>query len=311
MSLVPFRELMQAAARRKYAVGYFESWNLESLLAVGDAARAMRSPVLLGVSGIYVPHPERRTREHLEDYFALAHSIAARLDVPACLVFNESPHLDWVYEAIDLGFGLVMYSEESKQYAVNSDRSPVSASRSWANLQSLVQHAHAQGIAVEAELESLPGVGGELQENPDALRLTDDVQARGFVAQTSIDALAVNVGQVHLHGRKQVRLDLGQLSAVRRAVDVPLVLHGATSVAQHDLRAAIEIGVQKINVGSALKRVYFEALKQACNETGASYNPYAVMGSGLDADVLTTARLALQQDVEDWMRLFGSEGKAK
>lgn len=300
MSVLPFHELMQDAARGQYAVGYFESWNLESLLAVADAAEATRSPVLLGFSGIYLPHPRRRTREALGDYFALAQNVAARISVPACLVFNESPHLDWVNEAIERGFGLVMYSDESL--------APPSL---ISTLQSVVvrAHNHPAPVAVEAELDALPGVGGELTETPKERYLTDATRAENFVAETNIDALAVNIGQAHVHGRERVRLDLERLRKLREAVSVPLVLHGATSVDRADLRAAIEIGVQKINVGSALKRVYFESLRKACNKIGANYNPYQVMGSGLDGDVLTTARIALQKEVEGWMRLFGSVGR--
>ena len=88
MALVPFAELMQDAARGSYAVGYFESWNLESLLAAADAAEATRSPVLLCFSGIYLPHPQRKTRETLSVYHALAHAVAQKISVPACLVFN-------------------------------------------------------------------------------------------------------------------------------------------------------------------------------------------------------------------------------
>lgn len=300
MAVVPFWELMQEAARGQYAVGYFESWNLESLLAVADAAEATRSPVLLGFSGIYLPHPRRRTRETLSDYYAFAQNVAARLSVPACLVFNESPQLDWVHQAIELGFGLVMYSDESP-----APQSLIST------LRLIVSRAHKKSVpvAVEAELDALPGVGGELVETPKELYLTDPEMAREFVERTNIDALAVNIGQAHVHGRERVRLDLGRLRELREAVRVPLVLHGATSVDREDLRAAIEIGVQKVNIGSALKRVYFESLREACNEIGASYNPYQVMGSGLEKDVLTTARLALKTHVEEWMRLLGSVGR--
>lgn len=300
MAVVSFWELMRAAARGQYAVGYFESWNLESLLAVADAAEATHSPVLLGFSGIYLPHPRRRTRETLGDYYAFAQNVAARLSVPACLVFNESPQLDWVHQAIELGFALVMYSDESP-----APQALIST------LRLIVSRAHKKSVpvAVEAELDALPGVGGELVETPKELYLTDPERAREFLERTNIDALAVNIGQAHVHGRERVRLDLGRLRELREAVHVPLVLHGATSVDREDLRAAIEIGVQKVNIGSALKRVYFESLREACNEIGASYNPYQVMGSGLEGDVLTTARLALKTDVEEWMRLLGSVGR--
>src|SRR5436309_7731408 len=111
MPLVPFRELMQDAERGNYAVGYFECWNLESLLAVADAAEAARSPVILGFSGIYLPHPERAATDPLGPYAAMAAAIAGGLSVPACLLFNESPHRDWVLQAVEAGFDLVMYSD--------------------------------------------------------------------------------------------------------------------------------------------------------------------------------------------------------
>ena len=82
MPLVPFRELMQDAERGNYAVGYFEGWNLESLLAVADAAEATRSPVILGFSGIYLPHPERRVADPLAVYAAMGTEVGRYLTVP-------------------------------------------------------------------------------------------------------------------------------------------------------------------------------------------------------------------------------------
>jgi len=124
-----------------------------------------------------------------------------------------------------------------------------------------------------------------------------------------VDAFAVNVGQAHLHERRRVRLNFTHLSELKQAIEVPMVLHGASSVDRHDLMDAIRLGIRKINVGSALKRTYFEALRQAAVQAGENYNPYDVIGSGLAGDVLTSARLALQKTVEDLMRTFGNERK--
>lgn len=289
---------MDAAARGQYAVGYFESWNLESLLAVADAAEAARSPVLLGFSGIFLPDPARQTREHLADYAALALAVGKRLTVPTCLLFNESPNLNWVLEAIKLGFGLVMFTDDQLSFEAQV-----------ANVQQVARHAHQVRCAVEGELTALAGVGGELTNVPEDLHLTDVEHARRFVETTGVDALAVNVGQAHLHGRREVYLNLERLTELRDAVSVPLVLHGATSVAPDDLRAAIHLGVRKVNVGSSLKRVYFETLRETSARVGEPYNPYDVMGSGTGSDVLTVARLALQGTVERWIKLLGSAGK--
>ncbi len=300
MPLVAFGELMTEAARGHYAVGYFESWNLESLMAVADAAEAVHSPVLLGFSGIYLPHPERVVREPLSAYAAMGLESCRSLSVPSALVFNESPHLEPVLEAIDLGFGLVMFSDENLDLTSQTSR-----------VAQVVKAAHRQRVAVEGEVAALPGIGGGLAEAvEEEMHLTDLDSARDFLDQTGVDALAVNVGQVHLHGRREVGLDLAHLEALNRALPVPLVLHGATSVRRQDLVEAIQLGVCKINVGSLLKQVYLQALRRACAAVEEpSSNPYEVVGSGLAADVLIPGRLAVQHAVEELMVLFGSAGK--
>ena len=299
MSLVAFKDLMAEAETGGYAVGYFESWNLESLEAVADAAESMRSPVLLGFSGIYLPHPSRRTKENLSIYAALGIEVCKKLTVPSCLIFNESPYFDWVTEAIDLGFGLVMYTNGCLRLQQQTDQ-----------VRRVVDRAHLSGVAVEGELISLAGLGGELSAPPEETRLDDPKLARIFVEQTGVDALAVSVGQAHLHARSEVRLNLSRLAELRRMVPVPLVLHGATSISQSDLKEAIQLGVRKINVGSVLKRSYFEAVRRECSKIGEEYNPYEVVGSGLEKDVLTTGRLALQETVQELISLFGSADKA-
>jgi ketose-bisphosphate aldolase len=298
MALVPFNELMTAAERGQYAIGYFESWNLESLLAVADAAEAVRSPVILGFSGIYLSHPERSVEDPLSLYAAMGLDICRQLAVPACLLFNESPHFEVVLEAIELGFSLVMFTDENLSFEDQVTQ-----------VRQVVAKAHGAASTVEGEVTALAGVAGELAALPDDLRLTDPELAYSFVEQTGVDALAVNVGQAHLHGRQAIHLNLERLVALKKAVSVPLVLHGATSVHRADLVEAVRLGVRKINVGSILKRTYFEAMRQACVAAGEAYNPYEVIGSGLPNDVLTVGRLAMQQVVEELMRLFGSAGK--
>ncbi|HWB14351.1 MAG TPA: class II fructose-bisphosphate aldolase [Gemmataceae bacterium] len=290
---------MTAARRGRYAVGYFESWNLESLLAVADAAEQLRSPVILGFSGIYLPHPDRRVHDRLKPYAAMGLEVCKSLSVPASLLFNESPHQDWVYSAVDCGFNVVMLSDEELNWAER-----------LAAIRDLTLYAHERGVAVEAEMQALVGVGGELAGNqtPHDLQLTDPAAALEFVRQTGVDALAVNVGQVHLHGRRLVHLDLDRLRDLDK-ISVPLALHGASSVARGDLQAAIELGVCKINVGSRLKQVYLQALQAACRAVSSTSNPYEVIGSGLEADVLVAGRVGMQREVEEYMKLFGSAGK--
>ena len=206
--------------------------------------------------------------------------------------------MDEVLEAIDLGFGLVMFADEGLPPHQRVER-----------VREVVDRARLKAAAVEAEIAPPPGFG---EDSPVALeqpRLTDPGEAGDFVERTGVDALAVNIGQAHLAGRSRVGLDLDHLARLRKALDVPLVLHAASSVAPTDLGEAARLGIRKINVGSNLKRAYFEALRQACRQVGGDFNPYEVVGSGGPGDVLTAARLALQETVEDLMRLFGSAGR--
>src|SRR5438128_1195123 len=101
MSIATFQDMLADAARRRYAVGYFECWNLESMLAVAAAAEEMRSPVILGYSGIYLPHPRRQVHDPLPTLAAMGLETCRRLDVPACLLFNESPAFNWVLNAVE------------------------------------------------------------------------------------------------------------------------------------------------------------------------------------------------------------------
>ncbi len=298
MPLVSFQDLMREAESGNYAVGYFESWNLESLLAVADAATRMRSPVILGFSGIHLPDIERGDDDRLRMYAALGSELCRQLPVAACLLFNESPHYEWVMKAIEVGFGLVMFTDENLAAADLRDK-----------VRQVVEKAHTTGVAVEGEMMSLAGVNGQLAVLPEDLRLTDPSLAQSFIEDTGIDALAVNIGQAHVHGRRELPLNLSRLTEIRQTVSVPLVLHGATSIDRGYLQQAIQLGIRKINVGSILKRTFFDTVRNRSSKVGMDYNPYDVVGSGLDTDVLAAGRDAVRKAVENLMGLFGSAGK--
>src|SRR5208337_3265132 len=184
MPRVSFARMMDDAERRGYAAGYFESWNMESLLAVADAAESARAPVILGFSGIALPRKDRVVPEHLADYAALGLAVCDRISVPACLLFNESPSYEWVVEAVQRGFGLVMFSDGEMGGDELADAT-----------RKVCRVAHAASVAVEGEPHSLPGVAGDLLSAPGERQMTDAEGARRFVRDTGIDAIAVNVGQ--------------------------------------------------------------------------------------------------------------------
>jgi fructose/tagatose bisphosphate aldolase len=169
----------------------------------------------------------------------------------------------------------------------------------------VVETAHALGAAVEAEL-------GHLADASDAsvqARGTDPTEAAQFVATSGVDALAVSVGNVHILSTGVASIDLDLLERLHRAVPVPLVIHGGTGFPATDVKRAISRGVAKFNVGTRLKQVYMEGLRQAMYELPHDVNIHMVIGSRKESDIFVQGKQRVKQEITALMKLYGSAGR--
>ncbi len=296
MPLEPIPRLLSAANRGQYALGYFESWNLESLQGVIDAAEQTRSPVILGFNGEFLSGPARRTEERLAVYAALGRAAAASATVPCGLIFNECPDDARVAEAAAAGFNLIMPADPSASYEDYSRR-----------VRHLTEHAHAHGAALEAEIGVLPCGAGNA-DHPTASSATDPEIAARFVSETGIDLLAVSVGNSHIRLSGSAPLDLDLLARIHAGVSTPLVLHGGTGIDADSIRRALRLGVRKVNYGTYLKQRYLDAVRHALKTSQP--NPHALLGIGGGDDVLVAGRLAVRDAVLERIDLLGCGGKA-
>jgi ketose-bisphosphate aldolase len=295
MPLAAALDLVTAAQRGGYAVGYFESWNLESLQGVLDAAEQTRSPIIIGFNGEFLSHPARRTVEQISWYGALARAAAASASVPCGLLFNECARESAIREAIAAGFSMVMLDDPAA--------APVDRQR---RVTELVRYAHDRGVAVEAEVGELPcGAEGTVAAHEG---LTDPAAAAAFVAATGIDILAVSVGNVHILLNGERQLDLEHLAAIHRQVRVPLDLHGGTGIPAAALRQAIALGVAKVCYGTYVKQRYLETLRKALATEVA--NPHRRLGLGGAEDLLVAGRQAVRDAVLERIETLGCCGKA-
>ncbi len=247
MPLKPVFDLVHDAREKKYALGYFESWNFESLQGVIDAAEETRSPIIIGFNGDFMSHGGRRLPERLRCYAELGKAAASGATVPCGFIFNECPMDEWVREATLAGFNLVMPADHRATYEEYVQR-----------VTALTDFAHQRGVAVEAEIGRLPS--GESGEVEDAGGMTDPELAGRFARATGVDLLAVSVGNVHVMLRGERELDLERLAQIHEQVPIPLVLHGGTGISGLALREAIQRGVVKVNYGTYLKQRYLQAL---------------------------------------------------
>jgi ketose-bisphosphate aldolase len=294
MPLTPISELVRHACEHRYALGYFESWNFESLQGVLDAAEATRSPVIIGFNGEFLSHPDRQLSERLHCYAALGKEAAACASVPCGLIFNECSDVEWVRDAVLAGFNLVMPADPGASFQDYSRR-----------VAELTAFAHRYGVAVEAEVGHLPdGTAGTRNGG----QLTDPELAARFIQETGIDLLAVSVGNVHIMTKGEQDLDLERLSQICLRVAKPLVLHGGTGISATSLRAAIALGVTKVNYGTYLKQRYLSAVRLSLAPN--VNNPHELLGIGGQLDVMIAGRIAVRDAVLERIGLLGCCGKA-
>jgi ketose-bisphosphate aldolase len=294
MPLEPIGEMMAKARRGDYAVGYFESWSIESLYGVIDAAEATRSPVIIGFNGEFMSHAGRVAMERLPLYGALGKAAAEAASVPCGFIFNECAQDDWTKRAVTAGFNLVMPADPKA--------SPEDYEKRVSEIASL---AHRNGVAVEAEIGELPS---DAPGDGHAGSATEPEAARAFVAATGIDLLAVSIGNVHIAMGGQYDLDVKALAAIHAVVDTPLVLHGGTGITAKSLQQAIRLGVTKVNYGTYIKQRYLAALRQAL--AAGEENPHALLGMGGEEDLMVAGRKAVREAVLERLPLLGCAGKA-
>jgi ketose-bisphosphate aldolase len=312
MPLEAIQDLVQHAVRNGYGIGYFESWNLESLQGTIDAAEETRSPILIGFNGGFLSALERETSENIAWYAALGRAAAESAKVPCDLVFNECPIDELVCDAIERGFNLVMLADSAASYDDYVRR-----------VERITEYAHAHSAAVEAELDQLPYGGGThaplharcssaIGQTNSALEIsppkTEPWRLAEFVVATNVDLLAVSVGNVHVSLAGTYDLDLERLADVHASVPVPLVLHGGTGISPQSLRDAVNMGVAKVNFGTCLKQRYLKALRQALTVENA--NPHVLLGMGSRDDLMVAGRKAVRDAVLERIYSLGCCGRA-
>jgi ketose-bisphosphate aldolase len=296
MPLKPVFDLVHDAREKKYALGYFESWNFESLQGVLDAAEQTRSPIIIGFNGDFMSDGSRRLPERLRCYAELGKAAASGARVPCGLIFNECPRDEWVRDAMLAGFNLVMPADHEASYEDYVRR-----------VTALTEDAHQRGVAVEAEIGQLPsGASGEVKEDG---QMTDPEMAERFVRATGVDLLAVSVGNIHVMLRGEGELDLERLARIHEHVSIPLVLHGGSGIPGIALREAIRRGVVKVNYGTYLKQRYLKAVCFTLEK--GNINPHELLGMGGDWDIMVAGRIAVRDAVLERIELLGCCGRAK
>lgn len=297
MPIIPMREMMDRALSEHYAVGYFEAWDQYSFEAVLTAAEEAKSPVILGFGGSMM-NQDWFDGPGLRGLSAMGRAVAEDSKVPVSYLLNEVETYQNIIMGLAWGFNAVMLDTSALPFEENI-----------AQTKRVSEAAHAIGVDVEGECDRLPDASGAMGGTEHS-SLTDPESAVRYVEETGVDSLSVSIGNVHILTEGKASIDFDLLTKLRDVVKVPLVVHGGTGYPDEAVRRAIELGVAKFNIGTIMKKIYLETIREGVSAMPEKVDIQAVVGSRKQGDVLERAKDRIKDEIMRRMALYGSVGKA-
>lgn len=279
MALYTMKEILKDAQARKYGVGFFDVVNMEMARAYIHAAEECNSPIIIGPAEALLHYAS------LDWIMPMMLEQARNAKVPVAVHLDHGYTFETVMKALHAGCGSVMF--DGTRLPNHDDNIRVSAE--------IVKIAHAMGVGVECELGSVGGLSDETG-NVDIMIYTEPKDCQDFLAKTDADFLAVSIGTQHGVYKAEPKLDIPRLKEIRKAVDVPLVLHGGSGLSDDDFRNTIAGGISKINVYTDILIAAKKAITEHLDEGYTDINK-------LVEEVMKQATIKK-------LKLFGSEGKA-
>ena len=283
MPLVTSKEMLLKAQQGGYAVGAFNAENMEMVKAIIAAAEELKAPVMIQTTPSTVKYGT------VETYAAIVAAEAAKASVPVCLHLDHGDSFELAMRAIHAGYTSVMIDGSKLSFEEN-----IQLTKKVADV------AKALDIPCEAELGKVGGKEDDLEAEADTN--TDPAEAKEFAERTGVTSLAVAIGTAHGFYVGTPVLDKERLSEIRKVVDVPLVLHGASGLSDDDVRDCVKRGMCKVNFATELRDAYSKAVKATFPEKENNIDPKAYGRAAIEA---------VKELVKYRMKVCGCDGKAE
>lgn len=281
MPLVTSTQLLLDAQKGKYAVGAFNVENMEMVQAVIAAAEELNSPVIMQTT------PSTVKYAGLDLYYHNALAVAKKSKVPVAIHLDHGNSFELAAQALRAGYTSIMIDGSHESFEDN-----IAVSKR------VVDMCAPSNIPVEAELGQVGGKEDDLEAQGN---YTDPEQARKFVEATGITSIAVAIGTAHGVYKGTPVLDVDRLSEIRKVVDIPLVLHGASGLSDEAVKECIKRGICKVNFATELRMAYTKGVKEVISKNPDVYDPKAYGKVG---------RKNVKQLVMNRMKVCGSDNKA-
>ena len=259
--IVSNSELLIKAKKGGYAVPAFNVDNLESVLGVLNAASILQSPIIIQT----IP----RTLKYggVATYASLVRA-NYRGGADISIHLDHGGDLQICKDCIDAGYTSVMIDGSMLPFDENVKIT-----------KQVAEAAHSSGVSVEAELGT---IGGK-EETEGQIKYTEVDEAVKFVELTGVDSLAIGVGTAHGVYKGTPHIAIDRIEEIAGAVDIPLVLHGASGLSDEVIRDCIKAGISKINFATHLRQAFTQGLKKGLESKEATYDPKTYLPYAIQA----------------------------
>lgn len=262
--LVNLNQVLKDAQKNKYAVGLFNTVNLEMAKGVIAAAEETKSPVIIGTAEVLLSYAS------LSELASLLVPMAKKASVPVVLHFDHGLTPELIVKSMTLGFSSVMY-----------DCSTYSYSDSIEKCKEMKKIANIFGATLEAELGHVGLASDSAEAGENKSIYTDPAQAKKFIELTDVDALAIAIGTAHGAYKSKPRLNIEILKEIAATITTPLVLHGGSGLTEEDFRSCINNGISKVNIftdiNCAAAKAAADSYKDGCGMTDLMENIVAAV----------------------------------
>lgn len=240
------KELLGEAEKQNRAVGAFSVYSMETVKGVIAAAEEMDTPVILQIAESRFPYAP------LELMAPMMMQAAKEAGIRVAVHLDHGLHMETIKRALDYGFTSVML--DASKYPLEEN---IRMTRQ------VMEMAHGCGAAVEAEIGC---VGGNEGMGNVEDRYTKPEEAKRFVRETGVDALAIAIGNAHGNYKQAPNLQFHILKRIHEENPVPLVLHGGSGISFADFRRTIDNGMRKINIATASLEALVAGAREMLNE---------------------------------------------
>jgi len=283
MPVASLPEVMDRAFEKRYGVAAFNTVDDITMQGVIRAAEQSRSPLIIQISVKTVKYWSAEIVQHMFT------DMATRATVPIALHLDHCPDPEIAKTCMKVGWNSVLFDGSGMTFEENQKVT-----------KEVVAFANTLGRAVEGEVVGVAGVEDGMGSDDEG-SLPPIEKELEFIEDTGIYCYAPPIGTAHGFYKATPVIRYDRMEHLVKKTNMPMVLHGGTGLTPDVYKKLIALGAAKVNISTALKKVYADGFKNYIDKNPTQYDPLKLIGA-VQKDVTAMA--------QDYFKLFGSEGQA-